>query len=90
MMMRAIRQIEPGELSGLIHSDDGLWIYRLLARQSGEQVRFEDVRAELEARLEQRQMQVLQRQVRANIARGVKLVEPVADDSAYQPQPPNS
>jgi parvulin-like peptidyl-prolyl isomerase len=89
MMMRAVRQIEPGELSGLIHSADGLWIYRLHARQSGEQVRFEDVRDELEARLEQRQTQTLQRQVRAAIVRGVEFAEPAAINSRIEITAPN-
>ncbi|AKS41526.1 peptidylprolyl isomerase [Wenzhouxiangella marina] len=78
MMMRAIRSIEPGELSGLIHSDDGLWIYRLLARQSGDQVRFEDVRSELEQRLGDHLTRALRRAIRTEISRELELADTAA------------
>jgi peptidyl-prolyl cis-trans isomerase SurA len=83
MMMRAIRNMAPGELSGLMHADDGLWVYRLLARQSGEQVRFEDVRSELEARLADSQTRALQNAIVAEISNELVLAND--NDAAIQP-----
>lgn len=80
MMMRSVRQIETGEMSGLIHSKDGLWIYRLLGRESGADVQFEDVRDELEARLKQSSSRGLQKQVRNEIERGLQLADTSAAD----------
>ncbi|MCB1628153.1 MAG: peptidylprolyl isomerase [Xanthomonadales bacterium] len=74
MMMRAVRQMAPGERSGLIHSGDRLWLYQLIEHQQGAEVRFEDVRDELARRHRQGRPRALQRKLRAEIAGQVQLL----------------
>lgn len=73
IMMRAMRQIGVGELSGVLNSDKGIWIYRLLGKQAGKEVSFEDVRPELEERALHAQTRVLEKAVRMEIVRELVL-----------------
>ena len=73
IMMRAMRQVREGELSGVLNSDKGIWIYRLLQKQAGKDVSFEDVRPELEERARQQQTRGLEKAVRMEIVRDLVL-----------------
>lgn len=72
-LMRAIRSIDEGDLTGIITSGNDLWIYRLVERQEGSEVRFEDVVQDLRSAFRQSETRRLQRAVHEQVARDLVL-----------------
>ncbi len=58
--IHALRQLEPGQQSGLLHLDSGLWILHLHARREAQQLSFEDAREQIQQELGQQRVTALE------------------------------
>lgn len=66
-LMRAVRQMPVGALSGVLNSGTDLWIYKVVDRQNGADVKFEDMLPQLKRQYLQEQLRPLQRAVKKEI-----------------------
>ena len=63
-VIQAIKQLQPGERSGLLHLESGLWIFELRGRRPPRTLPFEEVREAVDQMLHQRQIKELELTVR--------------------------
>lgn len=64
---RAMRAMQPGELTGLVNLSSGLWLYRLDERQAMRLLSFEEAQEPLEQQWRRQQRQAVQQELRTTL-----------------------
>jgi len=62
--IHALRQLEPGQQSGLLHLESGLWLFHLHARREARPLSFEDAREQIQQELGQQRVTALESALR--------------------------
>lgn len=72
-LLRPVRELSPGENTGLVYSKSGLWVVKLLEHRDPRPMTFEQAREALERTFRQQQIERLQVEVREQHQAGINL-----------------
>lgn len=84
---RAIRALEPGTTSELLHTESGLWIFRLLDHREARPSTFDEVRARVEEELRAEQVRELEQTLRAEHLESIDVIIPPAPGTSAIERP---
>lgn len=89
-VVQALRQLAPGQRTGLIHTENGLWLFELRGRRESSTLTFEDARPRVVAELEQLRKRELENTVRAQQIAAIGVEIPAIPEAITNDAEPRS